>query len=76
MLCLTMYRSSTEKGWKMMQMCLNCFPPSAEFENYLEIYFRNRNDSLSGDLRKALHQIVWSGAVAVPPSPEQIASEY
>merc|ERR1712137_417387 len=68
--------SSTEKGYKMMNMCLHCFPPSTEFENYLEIYFRNKGDSQSQDLRKALHQIVWSGAVAVPPSPEQIASEY
>ena len=60
----------------MMNMCLHCFPPSTEFENYLEIYFRNKGDSKSNDLRKALHQIVWSGPVAVPPSPEQIASEY
>ena len=66
--------SSTEKGWKMMKMCLDCFPPSREFENYLEIYFRNRDPD--SPYRKALHQIVWSGNVAVPPTPEQIASEY
>ena len=67
--------SSTEKGWKMMSMCLHCFPPSREFENYLEIYLRNLGNQ--GNLhRKALHQIVWSGNVAVPPTPEQIASEY
>lgn len=68
--------SSTEKGWKMMNMCLHCFPPSSEFENYLEIFFRNKNEERFSDFRKALHQIVWSGSVAVPPSPEQIASEY
>jgi hypothetical protein len=57
-------------------MCLHTFPPSREFENYLEIYFRNRDPANDNAHRKALHQIVWSGPVAVAPSPEQIASEY
>merc|ERR1712137_449791 len=68
--------SSTEKGWKVMNMSLNCFPPSREFENYLEIYFRNRDDAEGNSYRKSLHHIVWNGNVSVPPTPEQIASEY
>merc|ERR1712063_14816 len=63
--------SSTEKGWKVMNMSLNCFPPSREFENYLEIYFRNRDDAEGNSYRKSLHHIVWNGNVSVPPTPEQ-----
>lgn len=67
---------SVEKGWKLINMCLHCFPPSREFENYLEIYFRNKDPSNNNIYRKQLHQIVWSGAVSVPPSPEQIGTEF
>jgi len=65
---------SQRKGEKVMRLCLATFPPSSSFENYLEIYLRNKDPSDENPNRRALHQIVWSGALSEPPSNEEINS--
>jgi hypothetical protein len=37
-------RGCNGKAWELMAMCLLTFPPSSDFEDYLEAYFRT-NDS-------------------------------
>jgi len=45
--------------WKLLELCLMTFPPSEDFENFLEAFIRNRHDSASR-LRK-LHLILYVG---------------
>lgn len=40
-----------------MRLALETFPPSSSFENYLEIYLRNKDPSDENPLRRALHQV-------------------
>lgn len=57
----------TRKGKKLLELCLLSFPPSPEFENYLEIYFRKEDPSPENPKRRQLHNIVYSGPAAAPP---------
>jgi myosin-7 len=63
---------SVSKGWKLMEMCLKCFPPSREFENFLEIYIRQQGES-KAHCRTLLHEIVYSGARTEPLPTESIS---
>merc|ERR1711916_123030 len=35
-------KDSVEKGWQLMEFCLQTFSPSDDFGNYLEIYLREK----------------------------------
>jgi pyruvate/2-oxoglutarate dehydrogenase complex dihydrolipoamide acyltransferase (E2) component len=35
--------SSKQKGWKLMEMCLQTFAPGDDFANYLEMYLRSHH---------------------------------
>jgi hypothetical protein len=59
---------SVQKGDRLLKLCLFSFPPSPEFENFLEIFFRNKDPSPDNPYRRQLHNIVYSGPVATPPS--------
>lgn len=50
---------SISRGWNLMALCLSSFPPSDEFENYLELFMRNCQQDRC--VRK-LHKIVFEGA--------------
>ena len=50
---------SISRGWNLMTLCLSSFPPSDEFENYLELLMRNCQQDRC--VRK-LHKIVFEGA--------------
>jgi len=56
---------SRQKGWKMMDYCLQSFPPSVEFENFLEVWLRKQNRV---ELRGLLHEVIFTGAKTQPPS--------
>ena len=32
--------TSKEDGWNLMLLCLAAFPPTSDFENYLELFLR------------------------------------
>ena len=32
---------SAQRGWELIVLCLSTFPPSSDFENYLEMYLRS-----------------------------------
>jgi len=41
------YRESLQKGWELMAICLNFFPPTVKFFSYLEGYIsRHMEDVL------------------------------
>merc|ERR1711871_1333572 len=56
-------RSSVSRGWNLMALCLQTFPPSDQFENYLELFLRENHQDRS--VRK-LHKIVFGGAREEP----------
>eukprot|EP01100_Stratorugosa_tubuloviscum_P007534 TRINITY_DN3124_c0_g1_i1.p1 TRINITY_DN3124_c0_g1~~TRINITY_DN3124_c0_g1_i1.p1 ORF type:complete len:1462 (-),score=863.00 TRINITY_DN3124_c0_g1_i1:229-4614(-) len=62
---------SIAKGWKLIELAIECFPPSREFENFLEIYLRQLGESKAA-LRNKLHEIVYSGAKSAPPPADAI----
>jgi len=64
---------AVRKGWDMMGLCLTTFPPSPDFENFLEVFLRkphggNIQYKYTGWLRKR----VYEGPVATPPTIEQM----
>ena len=52
-----------------MALCLSSFPPSDEFENFLELFLRTNHQDRS--VRK-LHKIVYQGARTAPITVEEI----
>ena len=52
-----------------MALCLSTFPPSDEFENFLELFLRTNHQDRS--VRK-LHKIVYRGARSAPVPVEEI----
>ena len=53
------------KGWQLMAVCLQAFPPSSDFENTLEAYLRTKAqrapNAQAGDYVKYLHEIIRKG---------------
>jgi hypothetical protein len=62
-------KSSVARGWNLMALCLSTFPPSDEFENFLELFLRTNHQDRS--VRK-LHKIVYRGARSAPIAVEEI----
>lgn len=59
---------SERKGWKLMRACLECFAPSEELENYLELYLRTRGKI---NCLRSLHGTVFRGSRTSAPTIEQ-----
>jgi myosin heavy subunit len=62
-------KSSVARGWNLMALCLSTFPPSDEFENFLELFLRTNHQDRS--VHK-LHKIVYRGARTAPIPVEEI----
>jgi len=60
---------SETKGWDFMKICLHTFPPSLDFENFLEVYLRRLGKN---ELRELLHKISYTGPVSKLASPEEM----
>jgi hypothetical protein len=61
---------SKRKGWNLMQLCLDTFPPGPEFENYLEFFLRQQANPPDQYIN-LLHQTLFGGArVAAPQEAE------
>jgi len=63
--------SCNTKAWELMALCLVTFPPTQDFENYLEVWFRaTQNMSASNQWKCTglLRSIVYKGAAQSPPS--------
>jgi myosin heavy subunit len=59
--------ASSALGWQLMLACLDCFPPSSDFENYLEMHVRSKAPDKPLYLRR-LHQTMYQGAKPDIPS--------
>eukprot|EP00697_Spironema_sp_BW2_P016732 gnl/Spiro4/8126_TR4286_c0_g1_i1.p1 gnl/Spiro4/8126_TR4286_c0_g1~~gnl/Spiro4/8126_TR4286_c0_g1_i1.p1 ORF type:complete len:1210 (+),score=449.32 gnl/Spiro4/8126_TR4286_c0_g1_i1:55-3684(+) len=64
-------RDSTTKGFKLIELCLPVFPPSDAFENFLEIFFREKGADASR-LRPLLHESMYHVGARVVPSPSEL----
>eukprot|EP01121_Diplochlamys_sp_Union-15-3_P019407 TRINITY_DN7303_c0_g1_i2.p1 TRINITY_DN7303_c0_g1~~TRINITY_DN7303_c0_g1_i2.p1 ORF type:complete len:146 (+),score=27.86 TRINITY_DN7303_c0_g1_i2:341-778(+) len=62
---------SVKKGWKLLHLCLQHFPPTDKFENYLEIWLRNES---KGDDKylKSMHATLFKGPAKGTPSAEEL----
>jgi len=63
--------SSVSQGWKLMRLCLSTFPPSEEFENYLEMWLKRAGAPAAGCI-DILHTTTFKGAKSSPPSEAEI----
>jgi len=61
---------STSKGWQIMALSLETFPPNSEFENFLEMYLRSSPNSER--YIRILHATVYGGARRSPPTEQEI----
>jgi len=72
--------NSTAKGWQLMCMCIDMFPPSHEFENYLFHFIIEKRDKANGAVAnyarycfRTLEAILSNGnCTGVVPSIEEI----
>jgi len=62
-------KASVSRGWNLMALCLSTFPPSDEFENFLELFLRTNHQERNV---KKLHKIVYRGARNAPIAVEDI----
>ena len=51
---------SIARGWNLLGACIASFPPSQMFENYLEVYLKQK--APSPNYVGALHNVVYNGA--------------
>jgi hypothetical protein len=66
---------SISQAWKLFALCLQFFPPSVDFANYLFIFFRkNAPANLKDRFRDALYDREYNGAATIPPGIDQIPS--
>jgi hypothetical protein len=52
---------SVAHGWELMAILLTCVPPNVDFENYLEVFLRQRAEPKAKYVG-ALHKLVYEGA--------------
>lgn len=57
-------KQSEDKGWELMQMCLQAFPPSDQFENFLEMYIRK--NAFSQQHLNTLHETLYKNQKIKP----------
>ena len=55
---------SLERGWALLLVCLDSFPPSEDAENYIEHFLRSRNMK---PCVVALHRSLFRGPLTFPP---------
>jgi len=65
--------SSVSQAWKLMRLALTTFPPSEEFENYLEMWLKRAGQGADGCI-DILHTTTFKGAKSVAPSEAEIDS--
>jgi len=66
-------QESVRKGWKILLLCLEIFPPTDRLENYLEIWLRNTPESKANDkYLKQMHATIFKGPAKSTPSAEDI----
>jgi len=66
-------RESERKGWWLMSICLESFPPPPEFENFLEIFLRDKAPADQRErLVKMLHATVYGGQRAQCPTESEM----
>eukprot|EP01099_Mayorella_cantabrigiensis_P000475 TRINITY_DN1221_c0_g2_i3.p1 TRINITY_DN1221_c0_g2~~TRINITY_DN1221_c0_g2_i3.p1 ORF type:complete len:779 (+),score=191.17 TRINITY_DN1221_c0_g2_i3:2124-4460(+) len=63
--------SSLSQAWKLMKLALATFPPSEEFENYLEMWLKRAGPGADGCI-DILHTTTFKGAKTVAPSEAEI----
>lgn len=63
--------SSVAKGWQLLCVCLETFPPRSEFENYLEMFLREQAQPRDKYIL-LIHQSIYGGPLAAPPTDAQI----
>jgi len=62
---------SLKRGWQMMSLCLESFPPGEEMENYLEMWLRSTAQPADKYVRM-LHTTVYGGARTVAPTQQEM----
>ena len=60
---------SIDEGWCLFNICLDAWPPSDTFENYVEIFLRQNNQER---LIEILHERVFLGQTDELPSIKEI----
>ena len=59
------FRYSIAKGWKLVDLALKSFPPTSEFENYFELFLRNKGHIATRAVQ-SLHEVKWNGEKKIP----------
>jgi len=62
-----------QRGYHLLALCCDNFPPSPDFENYLEMYLRNVPEASSKYIA-ALRDVQYSPPKTTAPTPDQIDS--
>jgi len=66
---------SRARAWKLLALCLQCFPPSGDLENYLHIFVRqNALGDMKERIRDLIYEREYAGVVANTPSIQDIPS--
>lgn len=74
---------SLVRGWKLLQICLECFPPNTDFENFFETWLRSQVSGAQSMQQSSfaqyqatfvsiLHSTVYGGAIKNVPSENDI----
>ncbi len=64
-------QDSESKGWNLLAICLSIFPPSQQFDMYLEAFLRMHSRR---ELVEKLHQTLLGGPLTETPPLEQLAT--
>jgi hypothetical protein len=64
---------SMERGWVLMRLCCESFPPSEEAENFIEHFLRARG---ARSCVHALHLSLFRGPAVAPPSISAIVAAF
>lgn len=62
---------SVQRGWQLMSVFLETFPPLEQFQNYLEMFLRTNAEPKDRYVH-LLHQAYYGGPSPKPPSVEEI----
>jgi len=63
-------QDSARKGWELMKLCLDTFPPGPDFEDYLEYYLR-RNANPAKQYYGLLHVTLYQGEKKIASNGER-----
>eukprot|EP01084_Bolivina_argentea_P201243 344027_1 len=60
---------SCNRGWNLLNICLYCFPPSRELENYFEVFVRSQPQERKEKSLVALQSILYSANAGMKKAP-------